>query len=520
MQISQVISVFHGRKPPEQAMLVGYGAVIAAYGLAVPMPQRLALVSDKRRSYTTDQWAVFSSRNSFEDTLYRHLVFALKYEGVNLLVFKALFVKLTEQEVLALLTTEPTGQYSRRMWFLYEWLLDTLLPLPDLAMKQAVPLLDEGFHYTVKGISSPRHRIINNLPGTRDFCPLIRRTEKLDAYISANLSSKSSTYLQGVHRELLQRTSAFLLLKDSKASFNIEGESPRSARAARWGQAIGQAGGRRLDKEELLRLQQLVIENDRFIKMGFREQGGFVGEHDRSTGEPIPNHISARPEDVTLLLDGLIETTALLEESDMDAVLAAAAIAFGFVFIHPFVDGNGRIHRYLIHHVLARKGLSQQGIIFPVSAAILDRIADYGAVLEKYSHPLLDLIEWRTTPDNNVEVLNETIDLYRYFDATAQAEFLYDCVNDTIEHVIPAEVRYLRSYDEFKRFLDDAFDMPDKTVALLVRFLEQGEGKLSKRAREKEFAPLSDAEVAAIEHEFRSVFMDSVRMGRRDVQSD
>lgn len=46
-----------------------------------------------------------------------------------------------------------------------------------------------------------------------------------------------------------------------------------------------------------------------------------------------------------------------------DAVLAAAMIAFGFVFIHPFVDGNGRIHRYLIHHILLRKNYGSKGII-------------------------------------------------------------------------------------------------------------------------------------------------------------
>ena len=37
----------------------------------------------------------------------------------------------------------------------------------------------------------------------------------------------------------------------------------------------------------------------------------------------------------------------------LNPVIAAAVLAFGFVYIHPFVDGDGRIHRDLIHHVLA-----------------------------------------------------------------------------------------------------------------------------------------------------------------------
>ena len=50
-----------------------------------------------------------------------------------------------------------------------------------------------------------------------------------------------------------------------------------------------------------------------------------------------------------------------------------------------------------------------QGIIFPVSASILEKIEEYRKVLESFSHPLLDFIEWKKTEDNNVEVLNNTI---------------------------------------------------------------------------------------------------------------
>jgi hypothetical protein len=59
--------------------------------LKMPFPNRLSLISEKRRSYENENWKVFSSRNAIEDTLYKHLVFALKYEGINLLFFKKLF---------------------------------------------------------------------------------------------------------------------------------------------------------------------------------------------------------------------------------------------------------------------------------------------------------------------------------------------------------------------------------------------------------------------------------------------
>ncbi|MGQ7868663.1 Fic family protein [Sunxiuqinia sp. sy24] len=504
--ISPQITIFHGRQAPEEGFLEGYGAIIENFKLPVTLPAKLTLISQKKRKYETDEWMVFTPKYKTDNTLYRQLVFALKYEGINLLVFKKLFECIDQNELAEIVQLEPTSQYSRRIWFLYEWLMNHSLEIPDLKQGNFVPLIDENIQFAVQGERSSRHRIINNLPGTPDFCPLIYKTERLEKFVSSNLQDQKSNYIKGIHKDVMQRAASFLLLKDSKASFTIEGENPGTNRALRWGKAIGEAGRYPLSKDELLRLQQIIIESKRFTKMGFRTEGGFVGDRERVNGDPIPDHISARWEDIETLLDGVIETSELMDNESYDPVLAAASIAFGFVFIHPFSDGNGRLHRYLIHHLLAKMNIAQQGIIFPISASILDRINQYRTVLEAYSHPVLELIDWEITPDHNVRVLNETVDYYRYFDATQQAEFLFECVFDTINRIIPEEVNYILKYDEFKRFIDDQFEMPDKFVATLVRFLEQNNGTLSKRALSKEFKALKVKEVKAIEKMYREIF--------------
>ncbi|QSS96916.1 Fic family protein [Psychroflexus sp. ALD_RP9] len=507
-QYSFSIHNFHGRQAPEPGLLVGYAAIIEAHQLQVPLPQKLALISQKNRRYSTSGWQVLTPRHTPEDNLYKQLVFALKYEGINLLVIKALFTHIDKDHITNMITSEALGQYSRKLWFLYEWLLNEQLDIPDLKTGNYVPLLDQKLQYAITGTNSARHRIINNLPGTREFCPLIYKTDKLEAYINAQLAKQKNKYLANFQTSILQRASSFLLLKDSKASFSIEQENPGTNRAMRWGKAIGQAGSKPLSIEELERLQQIIIENARFVKLGLRKEGGFVGEHDRLTGEPIPAHISAKEEDLLSLLNGLVKANQRMQDEGFDAVLAAAAIAFGMVFIHPFQDGNGRLHRYIIHHILAKKRFTKQGVIFPISASILDHIEDYRKVLESYSHPLLDVIEWEATSDHNVKVVNETIDFYRYFDATKQAEFLYDCVSDTLNRIIPEEVNYLLKYDEFKAFIDENFEMPDKLLATLVRFLEQNEGILSKRALNKEFSALTENEVKAIQEHYNKIFLD------------
>lgn len=504
---AQTVRSFHGLALPEAEMsLAGYSALIAHFGLRSPLPDRISAISAKHRRYEKAPWLVFTPKHKPEDTLAGHLRFAFKHEGIDLAVLKALFDTAPPAGIVRMVKDEPTGAYARRLWFFYEWLMGKTLDIPDAKAGNYVDALDSAFQYGCAPSVSRRHRVRNNLPGTRNFCPLVRRTPKLEALIATNLGAKAKKSIGAIHADILSRAAAFLLLKDSKASYAIESERPPYNRAERWGRAIGEAGQRKLTSDDLLRLQDVVIGDKRFLSMGWRKEGGFIGIHDRSTGSPIPDHVSARWEDIPALIDGLVVASRILVESPYDPVLAAAVIAFGFVFIHPLEDGNGRIHRYLIHHVLAEKGFSPAGIVFPVSAVILERIAEYRRMLEACSKPRLDLIEWEPTPRGNVHVLNETIDLYRYFDATRQAEFLYECVQQTVEKTLPEEVAYLERHDRMRGFIDEHFDMPDKVAETLIAFLRQGDGKLSKRARSKELSKLTVDETTVLEEKFAEIF--------------
>jgi hypothetical protein len=509
-QNSRLITVFHAFPALEDGTtLAGYAALIQAHELSVAAPDYLCAIGVKHKKCDKGRWRIFTPRHEPEDSLQGHLTFALKYEGVDLAVLRALFESIELQDIEGIVRSAPTGAYSRRIWFLCEWLYEKELDIADTKKGNFVPLINDVLQYPGPSRDSKRHRVRNNLPGTRQFCPLIRRTEKLDQFIAMNLSQAAIDRMGKIHADLLRRAAAFLLLKDSKASYTIEGEAPPHSRIRRWGKIIGEAGLRKLSIKELKYLQNIVIADNRFVTPGCRVEGGFVGDHDRSTGMLMPVHISARAEDLDSLLAGLIETYQLLGDSDYDPVLMAALIAFGFVFIHPFEDGNGRIHRYLFHHVLAEKGFVSKGWIFPVSAVILERIDEYRLTLEHYSKPRLNLIEWRPTDKGNVEVLNETIDLYRYFDATKQAEFFFECIGETVDKTLPEEVDYLIKYDLLNDFIKNYIDMPDKLVNLLIRFLNQNKGKLSKRAHQREFSALTETEIQAIENKYDQIFLSS-----------
>lgn len=502
---SENVTVFHERRLPVEAKLVGYAALIDAYGLVVPLPLRLAAIGARHKILEEDGWHILTPRHEPPPSLAGHLTFALKYEGIDLAVLKRLFQSLDAAVIAELVRAKPTGAYARRIWFLYEWLTGKELDLPALNRATYVPVVDPDLQWTSEGKNAPRQRVSNNLPGTPAFCPMVFRTETLERFASMNLGARARAIAAAVPADLLARTAAFLLLKDSKASYVIEGENPPQDRIQRWGRAIGEAGRRPLDLDELLRLQRIVIGDARFVRLGLRIEGGFVGEHDRESRMPLPTHISARHEHLRSLIEGLIAFDRTIAQH-IDPVIAAAVLAFGFVYIHPFEDGNGRLHRYLIHHALAIHGFNPPGVVFPVSSAILDRIDEYRRVLETYSQRLLPIVQWKPTLGGNVEVLHDTGDFYRFFDATPHAEFLYACVAKTIEEDLPNETDYLRRYDHFRAGIEAMIDMPDQTIDLLFRMLRQNGGRLSKRARQHEFAQMNANEASRAEQIYSEAF--------------
>ena len=509
--LSRPANHFRGRALPEPGIPAGYAALIERFELALPLPPRLAAIADRHHPVSTPSWQLLTPRHRPADTLEAQLVFALKWEGVDLGVLAALFRVVAASEITAIVRATPTGAFARRLWYLYEWLTAQELdvPRPGGQLRFALAVDPDQQVALRKGTPSPRHKVIDNLPGTRQFCPMVRWTPALQAAIAKNLDRRAREIIGRTHKDLIARAAAFLLLSDSKSSFAIEGERPSSARAVLWAEAIGQAGVRPLTLPELERLQRIVIGDDRFVRLGPRKEGGFVGSHDRTTHEPIPDHISARSDDLLSLVGGIIDYGERSVNGGVDAVIAAAAISFGFVYVHPFVDGNGRLHRWLVHHVLAAAGYNPPGVVFPISAAILRRLDDYAAVLESYSAPLLPFIEWRPTSDGNVEVLNDTASYYRYFDVTAHAGFLYACVEQTVDHDLPEEVHFLEAFDRFATSVKDIVEMPDRQIERLRGFLEQGKGRLSNRAREREFAALTDQETARIEALYAELFKPS-----------
>ncbi len=498
---------FQDRLVPDGSRLAGWAALVHRLGLKAPVrsPSAVADGHIKGSQRREEGWTLFDKRYWPGTTAWDHLSFALRHEPLDLLILKRAFAALPAEEIAAFIRQAPTGTVARRAWFFFEELSGTTLDIEDAATVTAIEALDPHHYVTARPRLSKRHRVRDNLLGTGTYCPLIRKTEALAAFEQRGLATKAAETVGRTGGHLIARAASFMLLADSRASFEIEGERPPRDRLERWGRAVLQAGKNGLSLAELNRLHSMLIEDTRFIKAGVRPDGVFLGERDHND-DPLPEFIGARPNDLDPLLTGMLNANARMRESDLDPVLQAAATAFGFVYIHPFQDGNGRLHRCLIHHVPAERKFTPPGMVFPVSSVMLDRIDDYRTTLQDHSGPLMPYIEWRATPDRNVEVTNDTADLYRYFDCTANAEFLYACVARTVEEDLPREIEYLHCHDEAQRRIMEIVDMPDRLAQDLIMFIDQNGGTLPKKRREKEFAALRDDEVKNIETIYREVF--------------
>lgn len=494
------MSHFQDATIPTGTRLVGYAALVQQLGVAAPVRRPCAVSDSHVRGSTRhdNSWAIFDKRYWPGDQLVDHLVFAFKHEPFDALVLKRTLEAMPQAEVESAIRRSPSAPSMRRLWCLYETLTSTTLDLPDAPQMAAVDLLDPKKYFTGESHLSKRHRVRVNLLGTARFCPVIRRTTSLQNFLSLDLSARARDTVGRTSAHLITRAASFMLLADSRASFEIEGERPPRTRLERWARAVMQAGKAPLTLDELLRLHGTLIADTRFVREGLRPDGVFLGERDH-IGDPLPEFIGARPQQLKSLVSDLLEANDRMREGGLDAVLQAAATAFAFVYVHPFEDGNGRLHRCLIHHVLADRSFTPTGMVFPVSSVMLDRIEDYRTTLQRHSGPLMPFIDWRPTAERNVEVLNDTDDLYRYFDCTDAAEFLYSCVQRTVDEDLPREIDYLRRHDEAVRRIMEAVEMPDRTAELLILYIRQNAGALPKKRREGPFRELTDDEVSTIE---------------------
>ncbi len=442
-----------------------------------------------------------------EDTVCYHIEFGLKYDDLSLDFLFAVFKHINQKEMMAFIKSNPLGIYTRRIGFLFEWLNGQHLNMDTEVSGNYVDLIDDKKYVTGNILKNSRWRINDNLLGGREFCPVVRKNMNLSALLSIDFHSKIKELKEEYSPEIFNRAAQYLYRKETRSSYEIEKENPSPDRMNRFITLLYDAGknpGNEVLTEKNLTSLQNAIVDPRYKQHGYRDFQNYIGQSN-SRMEETYHYICPAPQMVKPMMEGL----AYMERKTRgaSAIIRASIVSFGFVFIHPFLDGNGRIHRFLIHDLLVHDEFVVNDMIIPVSAHMVNNLKDYDVALEAYSRPLMQRIQFQSDEKGELTIVNlQDVEAYfRYPDLTTQTIFLGKTIHETIQDDLSEELIFLERYDELKSEILTFIDMPDKQVNDIIVFLHQNKGVFPAR-RKKNFEEITEDEFLNIEMTYKEIF--------------
>lgn len=490
--------------------LVGFGALWQRHRVESVQPLTVAsyiatLKSEREHGAFRSQTFTPQYRPT-HDNERGHFEFGLKYEDLNFEWLARFFEAHPPDWIEQWIREQPTSQYARRTAFLFEWLTRRRLNVPDTQTANYVEALDPR-RYLTRGtaVRNRRWRILDNLPGTREFCPVVRLTRQVRQATGFDLAAELAALDARFGADLLMRSAAWLTFNESRASFALEREHDRTSDIQRFAQALSAHCGR-LDNPlstDSLQLLQREVLGERALRLGLRRSPVFVGSA-AAFDATVVRYIGPHWLDLDELLDGLrsldVQTTkapaGMLPTAH--ALLRAAVLSFSFVYLHPMADGNGRIHRFLINDTLARAEQLPAGVVMPISSTIVKSSTFrglYERVLDSISARQIRHYngQYRFTADavcddgvvSNFEFdgYADALPLWRYPDLTVHATYLGQVVHHTMRHEMTNEATFLARHDLARRGLKRVIEMPDLDADRIVRSLREGGGRVSNVLR-------------------------------------
>ncbi|MFT4850992.1 MAG: Fic family protein [Sediminicola sp.] len=478
----------------------GYAFLVQHFNLHLP-PLSLDLYSgneyaDQVIPYGQRKRKILAKTKVVGTTPSEHLATAIKYQGIRLNYLSCIFPLIDKTELTQYIKSSPTSVLTRSIWYLYEWIQQTNLDVDDSKTGSYIKLMEDEYYFTLKsGEKSSRHRVENNMLGNRYFSPLVRKTPELVELAKCDVMEMALMKIKAledkVNTETIGRSLSYLYTKETKSSTEIEKEDSRATKTQRFFQILKTAGSMDLTKQRLLHVQNQIVQNEQMKNEDYRDHNIYVGTNRKLTSggsdEEI-HYIAPHHNQVAPMMTGLLDAhEKLMIDNQTPVLIHSTVISFGFVYIHPMEDGNGRLHRYLIHDILKQRSANHKDFIIPVSSAILSRMSEYDRVLETLSVPVMASINYTKIENevSSIQINNDINYLYRYPDMTEHAIFLYRMMETAITDDLISEVLYIIEYDEIKKFINGLIDLPNQYLDKLVAVLIEKKGTLSNNKNKK-----------------------------------
>lgn len=433
-----------------------------------------------------------------------HVLFALKHEGVNLQVLAQALPRVVPAHLGDALQQTPNGRYIRVACFLWEGFTGRRLPIEPRVSGRYVDVFDPDRYVTGPARRDPRWRVSFNGLGSLRYCATVQRTPAIQAGIASDILGRARAFADTLGPAMLDRALAWAYLHETEDSYAIEHERPTEDKTRAFVQLLRQAHERRpLSEDYLAELQSSTVTNPLDQAVQFRTEQNWLRGPGR--GAAAVTYVPPWPELAAELMD---EWMAFAGDAPryVDPIVAAGVVSFGFVFIHPFMDGNGRISRFLFHHALCQSGKLAKGLLLPVSVAMKRHEADYLAVLQSYSRPARERVQVTWIDEGQYRFAFKGGDtVYRYWDATACVEFAFRMAAQALDVELKQETRFIARHDEVVRRVNDRVDVRGSDLGTLVVICLDAGGVISARKRKRYADRVPEAVFELIEEVAREV---------------
>jgi hypothetical protein len=433
-----------------------------------------------------------------------HLLFALKHEGVNMQILAQALPKIPGRHMLEAFNESPNGQYIRAACYLWELHTGaTLDGRPEISARY-VDLFDPARYVTGPGLRDSRWRLNFNGLGSPVYCATVERTPAIEAGMKSDILGRTQAFIDSLDKEMVDRALAWAYLHETEDSYAIEREAPSEDKARKFIALLRQAHqGRPLSEDYLVELQSSTVSGVFEKAVQFRTEQNWLRSGGNRGGAASVSYVPPPPDAVPRLMDEWM-AFANAAPRRIDPIVAASVASFGFVYIHPFMDGNGRLSRFLFHKALCASGRLEKGALLPVSVAMKRHERQYLEALQAFSAPARELVQVSSAGDGRFYFDFKADDtIYRYWDATRAVEFGFAMAEQALDVELRQETQYLARFDAIHRAVDQRHDVRGSLLATLISIAMEGGGTISNTKRKRFAADLPAEVFDAIEAQTR-----------------
>ena len=419
-----------------------------------------------------------------QEDILEQVLFALKHEGVNLQILAQAMPHVPVKALRTALGQTPNGRYIRVLAHLWEVFMGQRLVEHPQVAGGYVDVFDPERYVTGPAQRDARWRVNFNGLGTVRYCATVERTPAIEQGMASDVLGRTAAFLESLGPAVLDRALTWAYLHETEDSYAIEHEKPTEDKARAFVQLLKMAHeGRPLTEDYLAELQSSTVTNPLDKAVEFRAEQNWLRGPGR--GAAGVTYVPPWPD---LMLELMDEWMRFANEAPrhLDPIVAASIASFGFVFLHPFMDGNGRLSRFVFHKALCTSGRLVKGQLLPVSVAMKRHEAQYLAALQSFSKPARERVQvtWIDEGEYRFEFKTDA-SIFRFWDATRCVEFGFQMAAQALDVELKQETVFLAQFDEVTRRVNAQVDVRNNDLATLAIICLDNGGMISAKKRKR-----------------------------------